>query len=617
MQRTTGFFNHPLYSKLFAFLLLTIVCLGTKGVKSLKIGWTHIIVVGFCGFILYFFNDFLLRIPASLTVRAGSYTASLLGGYLLMLTAGTWLWRLLHNDLLEDVFNEENESFMQETRLIENECSVNLPTLFRYRGETYQGWVNFVNPYRSVAVVGSPGSGKSFAVINNFIRQFIEKSFSLYVYDFKFPDLSILAYNHLLRFKHRYEVKPQFCVINFDDPRHSHRCNPLNAKFLTDIADAYEAANVTMLGLNRSWSQKQGDFFIESSVILFAAIIWFLKIYKDGKYCTFPHAVELLMQKYEEVFTVLMARPELEGYVSAFVDAWKSGAVEQLAGQVASTKIALSRIISPSLYWVMSGDDFSLDINNPKAPKILCVGNNPERVAIYGATLSLYNARIVKMINRKGKLKCGVVVDELPTIFFKNLDQLVATARSNRVATVLGMQDFSQLTRDYGEQESKVIQNIVGNIISGQVVGDTARILSERFGKIVQQRQSLNISREDKSKGINTQLDNVIPASKISNLSQGEFVGAVADNFGDNFTQKMFHARIVVDTRKVKAEEGQFRHIPVLTDFRDENGEDRMSQVIEENYYRIKQEAAQIIEDELRRLADDPKHKHLFEQREQ
>ena len=540
------------------------------------------------------------------------YAATLFAGYLLMLTAGIWMWRLLRHNLLDDVFNDENESFMQETRLIENEYSVNLPTLFRYQGRTWQGWLNIPAVFRAVAVIGSPGSGKSFTVINNFIRQFIEKSFCLYIYDFKYPDLSTLAYNHLLRYKDRYEVTPQFCVINFDDPRHSHRCNPLKAEFLTDIADSYEAANVTMLGLNRSWSQKQGDFFIESSVILFAAIIWFLKIYENGKYCTFPHAIELLMQKYEEVFTILMARPELEGYVSAFVDAWKSGAVEQLAGQVASTKIALSRIISPSLYWVMSGDDFSLDINNPKAPKILCVGNNPERVAIYGAALSLYNSRIVKMIYRKGQQKCGVIVDELPTIFFKGLDQLVATARSNRVAVCLGMQDFSQLTRDYGEQESKVIQNIVGNIISGQVVGDTARILSERFGKIVQQRQSLNINREDKSTGINTQLDNVIPASKISNLSQGEFVGAVADNFGDNMSQKMFHARIIVDTEKIKAEEKQYRPIPVLSDFTDENGKDRMAEVVEANYYRIKQEAAQIVEDELRRIAADPKLQHLF-----
>ena len=617
MHRTTGFFNHPLYSKLFAFLLLFIACLGTRGIKTQKIGWRHVVPTAVCGFVLFFFNEWLLRTPYSLTARVGWYAATLLAGYLMMMTAGIWLWRLLHHDLLDDVFNDENESFMQETRLVENEYSVNLPTLFSYRGRMIHGWVNFINPFRGCAVVGSPGSGKSYAVINNFIRQFIEKSFTCYIYDFKYPDLSTLAYNHLLRYKHRYKVKPKFCIINFDDPRNSHRCNPLKAEFLTDIADSYEAAHVTMLGLNRTWSQKQGDFFIESSVILFAAIIWFLKIYQNGKYCTFPHAVELLMQKYEEVFTVLMARPELEGYVSAFVDAWKSGAVEQLAGQVASTKIALSRIISPSLYWVMSGDDFTLDINNPEAPKVLCMGNNPERVAIYGAALSLYNSRIVKLINRKGRLKCAVIVDELPTIFFKNLDQLVATARSNRVATVLGMQDFSQLTRDYGEQESKVIQNIVGNIISGQVVGDTARILSERFGKNVQQRQSLTISREDNSTGLNTQLENVIPASKISNLSQGEFVGAVTDNFGETLTQKMFHARIVVDTAAVSAEEKQFRTIPQITDFTDESGTDRMAEIIQANYYRIKQEAAQIIEDELRRLADDPNYKHLFKNGDQ
>lgn len=544
-------------------------------------------------------------------VRVAWYTGTLFAGYLLMLTAGIWIWRLLRHDLLDDVFNDENESFMQETRLLSDEYSVNLPTLFRYRGQNFHGWVN-IAVFRSCIVVGSPGSGKSFTVINNYIKQLIEKGYSAYFYDFKYPDLSTLAYNHLLRFTHKYEVKPQFCVINFDDPRHSHRCNPIHADFLTDIADAYEAAYVIMIGLNRSWATRQGDFFTESPIVLLTAIIWFLRIYQDGKYCTFPHAIELLNKKYEEVFTILMARPELENYLSAFVDAWQGGAQEQLQGQIASAKIPLSRIISPALYWVMSGDDFTLDLNNPKAPKILCVGSNPDRQNIYSAALSLYNSRIVKTINRKGKLKCGVVIDELPTIFFKGLDNLIATARSNRVAVCLGMQDFSQLTRDYGEHESKVIQNIVGNVIAGQVVGDTARILSERFGKIVQQRQSLNISREDKSTGINTQLDSVIPASKISNLSQGVFVGAVADNFGDNIPQKMFHAQIVVDVEKVKAEEKQYRPIPVLSDFTDENGKDRMAEVIEANYYRIKQEAAQIVEDELRRIADDPKLKHLF-----
>ena len=310
-------------------------------------------------------------------VRVAWYTGTLFAGYLLMLTAGIWIWRLLRHDLLDDVFNDENESFMQETRLLSDEYSVNLPTLFRYRGQNFRGWVN-IAVFRSCMVVGSPGSGKSFTVINNYIKQLIEKGYSLYLYDFKYPDLSMLAYNHLLRFTHKYEVKPQFCVINFDDPRHSHRCNPINADFLTDIADAYEAAYVIMIGLNRSWAQKQGDFFVESPVVLLTAIIWFLRIYQNGKYCTFPHAIELLNKKYEEVFTILMARPELENYLSAFVDAWQGGAQEQLQGQIASAKIPLSRIISPALYWVMSGDDFSLDLNNPQAPKILCVGNNPE-----------------------------------------------------------------------------------------------------------------------------------------------------------------------------------------------------------------------------------------------
>ena len=539
-------------------------------------------------------------------VRVAWYTGTLFAGYLLMLTAGIWIWRLLRHDLLDDVFNDENESFMQETRLLSDEYSVNLPTLFRYRGQNFRGWVN-IAVFRSCMVVGSPGSGKSFTVINNYIKQLIEKGYSLYLYDFKYPDLSMLAYNHLLRFTHKYEVKPQFCVINFDDPRHSHRCNPINADFLTDIADAYEAAYVIMIGLNRSWAQKQGDFFVESPVVLLTAIIWFLRIYQNGKYCTFPHAIELLNKKYEEVFTILMARPELENYLSAFVDAWQGGAQEQLQGQIASAKIPLSRIISPALYWVMSGDDFTLDINNPEEPKILCVGNNPDRQNIYGAALGLYNSRIVKLINRKKQLKSCVVIDELPTIYFRGLDNLIATARSNKVAVCLGFQDFSQLKRDYGDKEAAVIQNTVGNIFSGQVVGETARTLSERFGKIVQKRQSVSINRSDTSTSINTQLDSLIPASKISTLSQGVFVGAVSDNFGEEIEQKIFHARIVVDNDAVKKEMAEYKPIPEISSFLDADGRDIMQEKIKENYRRIKQDALDIIEAEMKRIEKDEK----------
>jgi len=437
----------------------------------------------------------------------------------------------------------------------------------------------------------------------------------MYIYDFKFPDLSMIAYNHLLGHRSSYkEHPPQFFVLNFDDPRRSHRCNPINPKFLTDIADAYESAYVTMLNLNKTWIQKQGDFFVESPIILLAAIIWFLKLYDNGRYCTFPHAIELLNKKYSDVFTILTSYPELENYLSPFMDAWLGGAQEQLQGQIASAKIPLSRMISPQLYWVMSGDDFSLDINDPKAPKVLCIGNNPDRQNIYSAALGLYNARIVKLINQKGRLKSSIIVDEVPTIYFRGLDTLIATARSNKVAVCLGAQDFSQLVRDYGDKEAKVIQNTIGNIFSGQVVGETAKNLSERFGKVLQKRKSINMTREDTSTSISTQLDSLIPAAKISNLSQGTFVGSVSDNIGEKIQQKVFHAQIIVDNAKVAAETKAYKPIPVITDFTGPDGKDHMKEEIEKNYYQIKADVKQIIQSEMTRIENDPSLRHLLEQ---
>lgn len=539
--------------------------------------------------------------------------SALAAGYISLLTAGMWTGRLLKEHLMDDVFNEENESFMQETRLITNEYSVNLPTRFYYKKKWHDGWINVVLPQRGCIVVGSPGSGKSYCVINQFIKQQIEKGYALYCYDFKFPDLSLIVYNHLLKNKDKYKANVQFYVINFDDPRHSHRCNPINPAFMSDIADAYESAYVIMLNLNKTWIQKQGDFFVESPIVLFAAIIWYLKIYENGKYCTFPHAIELLNKPYSDIFTILTSYRELENYLSPFMDAWKGGAMEQLQGQIASAKIPLSRMISPSLYWIMSGDDFTLDINNPDAPKVLCVGNNPDRQNIYSAALGLYNARIVKMVNRKGKLKCSILVDEVPTIYFKGLDTLIATARSNKVAVCLGAQDFSQLVRDYGEKEARVIQNTVGNVFAGQVLGETAKNLSERFGKVLQQRKSVNMTREDTSTSISTQLDSLIPASKISNLSQGMFVGSVCDSFQEKMEQKIFHCEIVVDNARVAAETKAYKPIPVITDFTGRDGKDHMREEIERNYYRIKEEVGGIIQKELRRIGNDPDLKHLLE----
>lgn len=605
-DRTAGLFGNILWTKLFAVVFLALSCLGTKGVKEEKITWRRIIAVLSTGGVLFFFNWWLLELPLPTVADTAFYILTVSVGYICLMMGGVWMSRLLKNNLMDDVFNTENESFQQETRLLTNEYSVNLPTRFYYRKRWNNGWINVVNPFRAAIVLGTPGSGKSYAVVNQFIKQQIEKGFAMYLYDFKFPDLSEIAYNHLLNNQGGYEKVPTFYVINFDDPRRSHRCNPINPDFMTDISDAYESAYTIMLNLNRTWVQKQGDFFVESPIILFAAIIWYLRIYKGGRYCTFPHAVEFLNKRYEDIFPILTSYPELENYLSPFMDAWLGGAQDQLQGQIASAKIPLSRMISPQLYWVMSGDEFTLDINNPDDPKVLVVGNNPDRQNIYGAALGLYNSRIVKLVNKKGQLKSSIIIDELPTIYFKGLDNLIATARSNKVATLLGFQDFSQLKRDYGDKEAAVVMNTVGNIFSGQVVGETAKTLSERFGKVLQKRQSMTINRNDTSTSISTQMDSLIPQSKISTLTQGMFVGAVADNFDERIDQKIFHAEIVVDSAKVKAETAKYRKIPLITDFTDEDGNDRMKEVVQENYERIKAETSQIVAEELERIKNDP-----------
>ena len=603
-------FHNPWNAKWWSLLLLALSCFGTKGVKNEKIQWHQIWIILSIGAGLFFLNWWMVATGLHLI-----YIITTVAGYVCLLLGGVWMSRMLKNNMMDDRFNEENESFMQETELKENEYSVNLPTKFYYKKKWNRGWINVVNPFRASIVLGTPGSGKSYAVVNNFIKQQIEKGFGLYVYDYKYPDLSTIAYNHMLNHQKGYgENPPEFYVINFDDPERSHRCNPIHPAFMTDIADAYESAYTIMLNLNRSWVQKQGDFFVESPIVLFAAIIWYLRCFEDGKYCTFPHAIEFLCRRYEDIFPILTSYPQLENYLSPFMDAWLGGAAEQLAGQIASAKIPLSRMISPQLYWVMTGDDFTLDINNPEHPKILSVGNNPDRQNIYGAALGLYNSRIVKLINKKGMLKSGVIIDELPTIYFKGLDNLIATARSNKVAVCLGFQDFSQLKRDYGDKEAAVVMNTVGNIFSGQVVGETAKTLSERFGKVLQKRQSISINRQDVSHSFNTQLDSLIPASKISTLTQGMFVGAVSDNFDQRIDQKIFHAEIVVDSDAVNKETAAYQPIPVITDFNDDTPDKSgMKAEIQRNYDQIKIDVIDIVRRETARIAADPNLRHLLD----
>ncbi|MES2456822.1 MAG: conjugal transfer protein MobC [Bacteroidota bacterium] len=597
--------------KLIAIIFLLVSLLGAKGKKDEKADKKHIAVYLISGLLVYGLSFISLYLYGTDSMIAGIYIGLTAAGYLLTLTGGTRLSRLFHLNLKKDIFNTENETFPQEERLLENEYSINLPAKYHHKGKIKDSWINVINPFRALLVAGTPGAGKSYFVMRHIIDQHLKKGFSMFLYDFKYDDLTRLAYNKLLKYQHNFKIKPKFFVINPDNPSYTHRCNPLYPESMEDITDALESARTIMLGLNREWIKKQGDFFVESPVNFLTAIIWYLKKYQDGRYCTLPHVIELMQAEYDHLFAILQPEKEIRALINPFISAWQNNAKAQLEGQIASAKIGLGRLASPQLYWVLNGNDFTLDVNNPNEPKVICVGNNPQKLQTYGAVLSLYISRMIKLVNRKGQLKSSLIFDEFPTIFFNNMDSLIATARSNKVSTTLAVQDFSQLRKDYGKEQADVITGIVGNVISGQVTGDTAKRLSENFGKIMQDRQSTSINSSDTSISKSTQLDFAIPAAKIAALSSGEFVGFVADNPDEKISLKMFHAEVQNDHEAIKTEEDAYVHLPMIAKVTPED--------VQANYDKIKTQVQELIASELEKLvrsenaAEETKHKEKRE----
>lgn len=584
----TGLFDGLWRAKFAALLLLAVSLLAVSGKKEEKLELNGIVPNLLTGLSLYAVSTIAFFLPWRPGEVALGYMGLTIMGYLLVLTGGGRLSRLLRDSLGKDIFNEENETFPQEERLLENEYSINLPARYRLGKDYRDSYINVVNPFRGMLIAGTPGAGKSYFVIRHIIDQHIRKGFSMFLYDFKFDDLSRLAYNKLLKYHRNYTFAPKFYVINFDDLDRTHRCNPLYPENMHDITDATEASRTIMMGLNRDWIKKQGDFFVESPINFLTACIWYLKKYEDGRYCTLPHVIELMQSDYDRLFAVLETQEEIKVLMNPFISAYKGDAMPQLEGQIASAKIGLARLASPQLYYVLSGNDFSLDVNNPREPKIVCVGNNPQKLQVYGAVLSLYISTMIKLVNRKGQLKSSLIFDEFPTIYFNNMDSLIATARSNEVSTALAVQDFSQLKKDYGAEQSEVLTGIVGNIISGQVTGTTAKTLSENFGKISQRKDSMSINSSDTSVTKSTQLDYAIPASKIATLSSGEFVGVVADNPEQKIKLKMFHCEIQNDHQAIANEEQGYIPIPIV---RKVNEED-----VQENYWKIKMEVEELID---------------------
>lgn len=574
-------FKTAFIAKASALLLLMVSLVGSKGKRDEKIRPKTIVTYCFTGLLLYFISSLFIALPYSVIIITVLYIATTAFGYLLFMTGGGLLFRMLKLKLGADIFNKENETFPQEERLLENEYSINLPAKYQLKGKERNSWINIINPFRGTLVGGSPGAGKSYFVIRHIITQHIRKGFAMLIYDFKYDDLSRIAYNALLEHGGR-----SFYVINFENIMH--RSNPLEPDTMLDITDAMESARTIMMGLNREWIKKQGDFFVESPINFVTALIWFLKKHECGKYCTLPHVIELSLVDYKDLFAVLGSEPEIEVLINPFISAWRNEAYEQLEGQIASAKISLARLSSQQLYYVLSGNDFSLDINSPNDPKIVCLANNPQKSQVYGAVLSLYVNRINKLVNRKNQQKCSLIFDEFPTIYFNGIDNLIATARSNKVAVTLAVQDYSQLKKDYGREQAEVIMNIVGNIICGQVTGDTAKQLSERFGKINQVKESVSINAMDTSVSRSTQLDYAIPASKIAGLSSGEFVGMVADDPSNKIELKTFHCQIQNDHEAISLEERSYLDIPPVRKL--SSGEILM------NYQRIKEDIKVMVE---------------------
>ena len=601
----SGLFSNFHKSKLFALCFLFISLVGARGRKSEKLNNRTALAYLITGLLLYFVSRLALFWKAApITTVAFCYFTITAAGYILILSGGIILSRIIKKNLSNEVFNKHNETFPQEERLLTNAYSINLPAEYNLKGRNRRSYVNLINPRRGVLCLGSPGSGKSFYVVENCIRQLTEKGFAQFIFDFKYPELTLIAYNHFLKHRNKYPEGSKFYSVNFSSLDYSHRCNPLFPELMTDLLDAMDASKTMLLSINKTWVNRQGEFFVDSPINLLAAVFWFLKKFQYGKYCTLPHAIELLQLDYDKLFTVLNSEEEIRTLVNPFISAYLADVMETVESQLASVKIPLGRLSSPQLYYLLSGNDFTLDINNPQAPKIICLGNDPVKAEALAPVISLFCDRLNKIINQKGKYKCATIYDEFATLRATSVQKVIATGRSNDIIVILALQDYSQLKQIYSKEEAETIFNICGNIISGQVSGETAKFLSERFPKTMQDRESISINSNDTSISKSKQLESSIPASTISSLSSGEFVGITADNPDQIIELKAFHCRIINDLNAVKKEKESHKPLPVIRKVDDVT--------IQKNYQQIKQDVQNIAEVVMEELINDPMREHLI-----
>lgn len=598
-------YSNILYSKLFTFFIIMVTCIGTRSKKDLELDPTKQIIFPLIfGFIMFFgsicFLFFKEKGETSLEWYNIAYIILSIIGATLINSALDNISKLIKSNFMKDRFNIENESFEQSKDKVETEFSVNIPMKFFYNRKWHNGWLNICNCFRGTFVIGTPGSGKSFSVINSFIRQHSAKGFAEVVYDFKFPELAKIAYYNYQKNKQLGKIPSnfKFNVINFSDIEYSRRINPLKREYIEILADATETAEALYESLQKGDKGSGGnsDFFKTSAVNLLAASIYFWSRYENGKYSDLPHVLAFLNQEYDVLFKVLFSEPELKSLVSPFEAAYKSGAVDQLEGQMASLKVQLSRLATKESFWVFSGNDFNLKVSDKKDPSYLIIANNPKTQSMNSALNALIINRLTRLVNTKGNYPTSIIVDECPTLYFYQLATLLSTARSNKVSICLGLQELPQLEEQYGKATAKTITSIIGNTLSGQAKApETLDWLQKLFGKVKQVKEGVTIRRNETTINMNEQMDFVIPASKISSLQAGTLVGQVALDFGqeDNFPTAMYHCKTNLDLKKIKKEEEAYKELPKVYNF---GTADNREKLLQKNFKRIYDEVETVIE---------------------
>ncbi|MGI9580092.1 type IV secretion system DNA-binding domain-containing protein [Chryseobacterium sp. RRHN12] len=607
-----SFIYPPINAKFATLLLIGLVAIGTKAKKKKDLNVAkEIIVPMVLGLVMMFcsllwqkeaVDTKLPKVFPGMNLYQVIYAVlSFLGAVILQIGADS-ISKLMQQKMGKDRWNVEEESFDQSKELVNTDTSINIPYLFRYKGKINKGWIN-INPFRGTTVIGTPGSGKSFGVINPAIRQMIAKGFCLCIYDFKFPDLAQIAYYHyLLKKSKTSEYNYSFYVINLNEVERSKRVNPFHKKYVQTLAEAQEMAESMVSSLQKGGSSSGGGsdaFFTQSAINFLSSCIYFFATLENGKYSDLPHILSFMNRSYQEIFDTLFTNEEIGSLLSPFKTAYDNRAFDQLEGQIGTLKIFLSRLATKESFWVFSGNEVELKITDRENPSILILASDPGTQDINSALYSSVLNRTLRLINSKHNLPGGIIADEFPTIYIHKIDNVVATARSNKVAVLLGLQEIPQLRQFYKKEVADTISAIVGNILSGSARDkNTLEWLEKLFGKIKQKSYSQSISQQGTTTSINEKMDNMIPAGKIAALRTGEMVGMIAqgeENDADEYKTSAIHGKINLDMKVLKEEEKQYPQMPVYYSFIDKRGINRKEEILMSNFRKINKEVELIV----------------------